>query len=136
MPGDTSESYIRNRANLVEHRRAICAALGIPYSDAQVGEPHFFVRLSAHQQQQLALLGLVNRGFCPICGVAPIGTEYYRRDRRSGVFEHICRDCDARLNPFRSREFAVAHYSMKGCMWLLVGTVAVAAYLILRACTQ
>jgi len=136
MLEDTSESYIKNRANLVEHRRAICAALGIPYSDAMVGQQSFFGGLSADQQQRLALLGLINRGFCPICGAAPIGTDYCRRDRRSGVFEYFCRDCDARLNPFRDREFAIMHYSMKGCMWLPVCTTAVAAYLIVRACTR
>lgn len=136
MQQGSAESYIRNRANLVQHRQAICEAMGIPYSDAMVGKSYFLGRFYADQQQRLDQLGLVNRGFCPICGASPIGTEYSRRGRFSGVVEYICRDCETRTNPFNEPGFAVHHYRAMGCMWITSLGILVAGYLVLRACTN
>lgn len=44
-------------------------------------------------RQYLDSLGLVNRGFCPLCGEEPIGHEYRRGVVDSKVVQYLCKDC-------------------------------------------
>jgi hypothetical protein len=94
-------------------------------------DEYFLARFGAYQQR-LDALGLVNRGFCPICGASPIGPNWFRTDHVSGVKEYICEDCEKRINPFKQPSHRAAVRRRWGC-GIAVALVAI-AFLALRTC--
>jgi len=95
-----------------------------------VREEYFFARFFGDQQQRLDALGLVNRGFCPICGMGPIGSEHARKSPLSGVSEYICVDCENRTNPLKQPYHQTVLRRRWGCGIALV----LLGFLVLRMC--
>lgn len=120
--------------NLFNHRKAICDAMGRQYDNDMIVDEYFLGSFSAEQQRQLEVMGLVNRGFCPICGTEPIGCESFRKSRWSGVVEYVCGDCEAKLNPMNDPGFATRHHAAKGCIWLPIILFMSVIMFVYRSC--
>ena len=70
---------IKDLDNVKRHRRDICEALALPFTESMVTDDYFIGKLDGQEKDYLKSLGLINRGFCPLCGYQPIGGKYYMR---------------------------------------------------------
>jgi len=84
--------------NVRKYREDICEALNVELLQDDLVTEFFLGRFTEQQWELLDSLGLINRGFCPICGREPISNQYYRSNRYSKVKQHLCEDCYTRTN--------------------------------------
>jgi hypothetical protein len=75
------------------HRQEICKALGMQFTEDMVTNDFFLGLFNGQQLDRLDSLGLINRGFCPLCGIEPIGETYFRELSFSSAAEFLCKQC-------------------------------------------
>jgi hypothetical protein len=80
---------LRNRSNIQKHREEICRVAGLTFSDDLLEDDYFIARFSPALRDRLDSLGLLNRGFCPLCGQEPVGTEYSRQTLGVSRFQEL-----------------------------------------------
>jgi len=125
----------RNRQNVETRWRDICSALGIPFSDEMVTDDFHLGAFSGQQRDYLDSLGLINRGFCPLCGLEGIGTEYKRTLLYSSAVEYLCQECYGRTNPHATIPgYTRRYYTAKVGCWAVILTFIFGAIALLRAC--
>lgn len=89
---------MKNSENVRKYKKDIREALstiGIEYNDL-INDKFIY---EDEVRRYLDSLGLVNRGFCPLCGEEPIGHEYYKGVVDSMVVQYLCKDCSERIKP-------------------------------------
>ena len=88
---------IRNLENVKRHRQEICEALAIPFTDDMITDDYYLRKFDGQEKDYLDSLGLINRGYCPLCGYEPIGRKYHMRlGVDSKGVEYLCKECDER----------------------------------------
>jgi hypothetical protein len=87
---------IRNPSNVAEYRRAIEQAAGraLPVEDNFA----LLNRMFGSDLDAMQRRGILNRGFCPLCGVAAIDESYSRGSHYTTTKVFICKDCWERDN--------------------------------------
>jgi hypothetical protein len=132
-------TMLRNRSNIQRHREDICRIAGLTFSDDLLEDDYFIARFSPALRDRLDSLGLLNRGFCPLCGQEPLGTEYSRQTLgvSRSVVEYICKDCNDRTNPHLNVSgYTRRYYTAKAIMWALGFGLLWLAFLILKGCAH
>lgn len=87
---------IRNLESVKRHRQDICEALALPFTDNMVTDDYFLGKFDGQEKDYLDSFGLINRGFCPLCGDQSIGKRYYMKLGGSKAVEYLCKECDER----------------------------------------
>jgi hypothetical protein len=82
--------------------REISRALGVPFTEHMVTDDFYLGSFSGQQRDLLDSVGLINRGFGPLCGREPIGREHYRTLLYSNAIEYLCKECYDRTNPHKT----------------------------------
>lgn len=128
---------LKSAANVRRHREDICKALGIPFTEDMLTDDYFIGRFLGEQRDFLDSQGLLNRGFCPLCGNEPIGTEHKRGLAYSRAVEYLCGECYERTNPHSTIPgYTARYYAVKSVVWIIVLAVLVGGFLLLRACVR
>jgi len=130
-------SQMKGPENVRTHRADICRALGVELVEEMVTNDYFLGRFYGEDRDFLDSLGLINRGFCPLCGVEPIGSEYKRGLVFSKAVEHLCKDCYDRMNPHLTTPgYTRRYYTAKVVLWLLGLGVVYVLFLLVRGCVN
>ena len=115
------QAKISNLENVKIHRKDICKALGIPFTEDMITDDFFIGRFYSDARSFLNAKGLINRGFCPLCGVGPIDGRFFRK--ANPVTEYLCAECYTRTNPETRYAddpgYFVRRIAVKGCMWVI-----------------
>lgn len=133
---------------LKKHRLDIMNALGVPEEIQLKMVPatatdqdldYFMGTFSGPQWQYLDSQGLINRGYCPLCGQDEIGTSHFRTNVYSRVKEFLCEDCYKRTdvgNPnlmeAKYPGFKRRYYTWKLIKWVFI---ALALYTLVKLVT-
>lgn len=126
---------IQNLENVKKHRQDICKALSIEFSDDMLIDDYFLGRFLGRHRDYLDSLGLVNRGFCPLCGDQPVGNEYYRGYVHSKVVEYLCEECYKNTNPHLINPgYTRRYYTAKIVIWLVYIGLLLGAFFLIRGC--
>lgn len=127
---------IENLENVRRHRQDICKAMGVEFTDDMITDDYFLGTFYGPDKDRLDSLGLINRGFCPICGREPIGTEYHRRMVFSKAVEYLCKQCYDRTNPHATipgytRRYRTAKFMQSPLRYLVsIGFLVVVFFLV------
>lgn len=120
---------MNNIDNVRSYRKDICEALGMEFKEEDMLYPYNFLH-QLHQKQlgYLESKGLINRGFCPDCGISPITSDHYREGINPKTCQYLCKDCWEAGNPFSRPRYRRRYYTVKFVMWaigigLLLGTI-------------
>lgn len=89
---------MKNMEKVKKYREEICESLDVKLLPNDLETDYFLGRFLGEQLDYLNSLGLINRGFCPLCGENPIGKDYYRGFRFSKVKQYLCENCYKRTN--------------------------------------
>lgn len=126
---------MKNFENVRKYRKDICEALSVELSEEDMNTDYFLGRFLGQQRDSLNSLGLINRGFCPLCGEEPIGNEYNRSMAYSKVVQYLCKDCYERTNPHLTDPgYTRRYYTVKIVMWAIGIGVLIGAFLLIRGC--
>jgi hypothetical protein len=89
---------VRNAGNLARYRRDIEKATGKPLPS---DEDNFTTigKFFGSDLDYLDRLGVLNRGYCPFCGVEPIDQAHYRTNKFGNAKLYLCRGCWEQTNP-------------------------------------
>jgi hypothetical protein len=127
----------RNRQNVEKRWQDICKVLGVPFTDEMVSDDFYLGALWGQQKDHLDSLGLINRGFCPLCGVEPIGTDYYRTLLHSSAVEYLCEECYKRTNPHLTTPgYTRRYYTGKILGWAIMLGVLWGLIVLFKACVK
>ena len=124
---------LRSVTNVRKHRQDICKALDIPFAEDMLADSYFVGRFPGKKTNFLDAQGLLNRGFCPICGIEPIGTEYKRELAHSKTVEYLCGECHKLVVTRTTKSGGASRYDIKLGCWMIFLAVLV-GLLLLRAC--
>ena len=89
---------MKNMEKVKKYREDICEAMGVKLLPEDLETDHFMGRFMGQQLDYLDSLGLINRGFCPLCGYEPINKDFYRGFRFSKAKQYLCENCYSRTN--------------------------------------
>lgn len=117
-----------------QQRKDICEALGVELDEMILNSDHFLGAFVGQQRDYLDSLGLINRGFCPLCGEEPIGTACHRKWAFSSVVEYMCRDCHERTNPHNEPGFTRRYNTAKFVTWAIGIGILIGTLLLIRGC--
>ena len=121
--------------NVRKYRKDICQALGVEFKEEDMNTDYFLGRFLGEQRDYLDSLGLINRGFCPLCGEKPIGNEYYRGMAFSKATQYLCKDCYERTDPHSAvLGYTRRYYTVKFVMWAVGIGILIGAFLLIRGC--
>ncbi len=128
---------LKSIENVREHRTAICRAMDMEYSDDMLIRASFIGWFTGPERDYLDALGLINRGFCPICGISPIGIDHPRRTVNSTAVEYLCEDCWTETNPHLNVPgYTRRYYTAKLVIWAIGAGLLVLLLLGLRGCAR
>jgi hypothetical protein len=126
---------MKNIENVRRYRKDICEALEEEFKEEDIDTDYFLGEFRGEQKDYLNSLGLINRGFCPLCGEEPIGNEYYRGIAFSNVVQYLCKDCYERTNPHLNVPgYTRRYYTAKFVMWAIGIGILVGTFLLIRGC--
>jgi hypothetical protein len=114
---------MKNIENVRLHRRDIAQALGRTWDEEEMMTNDSYIgRLFGEEVAQVNHLGLLNRGFCPLCGInlESNDIQYSRKHRFSDAREFLCKECYVRANPFSNPEYVAAHHKARLFVWATV----------------
>lgn len=135
---DMEKARIRNLENVTTHRKDICKALGIPFTEDMITNDFFIGRFYSDERSFLNAKGLINRGFCPLCGVKPIDERFFRQ--ANPVTEYLCAECYTRTNPVTRHADNPGYFARriigKGCVWIIVLGLLWIFVMIIRGCAS
>jgi len=135
---DMEKTKIRILENVTTHRKDICKALGIPFTEAMITNDFFIGRFYSEERSFLNAKGLINRGFCPLCGDEPIDGRFFRQ--ANPVTEYLCAECYTRTNPATRHVgnpgYFVRRIIGKGCMWIIVLGLLWLFFMMIRGCVS
>lgn len=119
-----------------QYRSEICQAMGVNFSESEdMITSAFLGRFTAQERAFLHSRGLVNRGFCPLCGREPISEDYSRGMVGNSFRQFLCKQCHDETNPhINVPGFTRRQYTAKAIMWAVVALVAFIFILGIRAC--
>lgn len=119
-----------NPDNIIKHRKDICKALEIDFTEDMLNNEYFIGTLSKEQLEIIKNLKLINRGFCPVCGKEPVGKEYHRRLKLIDEIEYLCEKCYEATNPYT--EFKKRYYKKKLLSFAFMVIASFAVYLAMK----
>ena len=126
---------IKNLENVKRHRQDICEAFGTQFTEDMLTDDYFLGRFYGQDREYLNSLGLINKGFCPLCGYQPIGCQYYRRLVHSKVVEYLCKECYERTNPHLTiAGYTRRYYTVKIVIWLVAIGLLLGVFFLVRGC--
>ena len=117
---------MKNPENVRRHRRDIAQALGREWDEEEMMTRDMYIGvLWGNEVDKIDNLGLLKRGFCPLCGIdLPSNDPRYSRGHRySSVREFLCKDCYVRTNPFLDPAYVAAHHRMQFMIWVGIVTL-------------
>lgn len=136
-------SNIKNQDNVLRYRKDICEALAIPFEERMINDQFFVDMLLGDQRDHVEFLGLLNRGFCPICGHEPIDKTYRRQFNFGRAIEYMCADCFAQINEITAAHrqlgppgYKRRYYIYKSVKWAIKIAILVGLYYLVRACLR
>jgi hypothetical protein len=144
----TASFPVRNQANVTKYQHDICETLGVgsvwfDQASKKIPNQHFVDWLWGDHRDYVESLGLLNRGFCPICGDEPIDKTYCRRFTFGNAVEYMCADCFKRMNDdaeafkaFLPPGYKRRYYTYTGIKWLLIAGVLIGVFYLVRACVR
>jgi hypothetical protein len=123
---------MKNPENVRRHRRDIAQAFGREWDDKEelMTNDMYIGSLWGKEIDKIDSLGLLNRGFCPLCGIDMPSNDprYSRGHRYSSAREFLCKDCYVRTNPFLDPTYVAAHHKAQFMIWAVrLGIVALIA---------
>lgn len=123
---------MKNPENVRRHRRDIAQALDREWDEEEMMTHDSYIgRLWGNEVDKIDSLGLLNRGFCSLCGIdLPSNDPRYSRGHRfSSAREFLCKDCYVRTNPFLDPTYVAAlHGGVRLKTWVTrIGIVALVA---------
>jgi len=111
--------------------------MGIEFTEDMVTDDYFLGQFYGPDKDHLDSLGLINRGFCPICGREGIGTQHSRRMVFSKAVEYLCKNCYDRTNPHATIPGYTRRYrTAKLIMWVVGIGILVGVFFLVRGCLQ
>lgn len=126
---------MKNIENVRSYQKDICEALGVEFKEEDMVYPFYFLnRFTPQQIDYLGSLGLINRGFCPDCGISPIGDEYHRDRIGSKTVQYLCKDCWETSNPFSRPKYKRRYYTIKFVMWAIGIGILIGTIILIRGC--
>jgi hypothetical protein len=130
---------IRNLEKVKIYRQDICKALGVQFTEDMITDDLFPAGLVFGQEgNYLDFQGLINRGFCPICGYEPIDTTpyHYRKLLGSKVKQNLCEECYKRTSPDVMLPDYRRYYTLRIVLWLIGISLLVGVFLLIRGCVK
>jgi len=126
---------MKNIENVKKYRKDICEALGVEFKEEYMHTDYFLGRFMGRDRDYLDSLGLINRGFCPLCGEESISNDYHRGMAFSSAVQYLCKDCYERTNPhLNSPGYTRRYYTAKFIIWVIGIGVLISAFFLIKGC--
>ena len=138
LPPEEKKVEFKDIDKVRKYRKDICKASKIEFKEEYMDTDHFLGRFGGPIKDYFNSLGLINRGFCPLCGDEPIGEEYFRALLHThGVKQYMCKSCWERTNPHITDPGYTRRYytATVGC-WVIGILIALGIIFLLKGCIQ
>lgn len=115
--------------------KEICRVEGLEFKEEYVNDDYFLGRFTGQQRNYLNTLGLINPGFCPLCGEEPITNQYYRGMANTTAVQYLCKECYEKTNPHLTIPgYTRRYYTAKIVMWTIGIGILIGIFFLLRSC--
>ena len=131
------EIIMTNPEKVRKYREDLCIALDLDPQSIDLEGEYFEGTFYGQQLDYLDSIGLINRGFCPLCGTEPISNDYHRGFRFSKVRQFLCEECYKRtfigvnelekMHPGYKRRL----YTYKAIKWIII---IIILYIVIKSC--